>query len=53
MKLQFYVDENNEWRRRLVARNGRIVADSGEGYRAKAGAVKGFLSVVRFIKASH
>lgn len=34
MKLKFviYKDAANEYRWRLIAKNGRIVADSGEGY---------------------
>lgn len=35
MKIEIYKDDNGEWRWRLKARNGRIVADSGEGYRRK------------------
>lgn len=27
-----YVDASRQWRWRLVALNGRIIADSGEGY---------------------
>jgi len=33
MTYQYYKDSKDEWRWRLVASNGRIVADSGEGYR--------------------
>jgi uncharacterized protein YegP (UPF0339 family) len=32
-KVYFYRDRRGEIRWRLVARNGRIVADSGEGYK--------------------
>ena len=35
-KLEIYRDANREWRWRLKASNGRIVADSGEGYRRRA-----------------
>ena len=35
-KLEIYRDANREWRWRLRAANGRIVADSGEGYRCRA-----------------
>ena len=31
-KLEIYRDGRSEWRWRLKASNGRIVADSGEGY---------------------
>ena len=37
-KVQIYRDANREWRWRLRAANGRIVADSGEGYRGRAAA---------------
>jgi uncharacterized protein len=32
MKFHKYQDGSNEWRWRLVADNGKIIADSGEGY---------------------
>jgi len=35
-KLQIYRDARREWRWRLRASNGRIMADSGEGYRRRA-----------------
>jgi uncharacterized protein YegP (UPF0339 family) len=35
-KLEIYRDAKREWRWRLRAANGRIVADSGEGYRRRA-----------------
>jgi len=35
-KLQIYRDAKREWRWRLRASNGRILADSGEGYRRRA-----------------
>ncbi len=39
MKFHLYRDEKKEWRWRLVARNGRIIADSGEGSKRKAAAI--------------
>jgi uncharacterized protein YegP (UPF0339 family) len=38
VKLDIYEDAAGEWRWRIVARNGRIVADSGEGYATKSNA---------------
>ena len=35
MKFHIYKDQNNEWRWRLKAANGIIVADSAEGYSSK------------------
>lgn len=37
--FEIYRDTAMEWRWRLVASNGRIVADSGEGYKRKSAAV--------------
>lgn len=42
---EIYLDEAQEWRWRLRHRNGRILADSGEGYTAKAKARQGIRSV--------
>ena len=36
MKFHMYQDHIREWRWRLKARNGRIVAISGEGYHNKS-----------------
>lgn len=35
MHLEAYKDSAHEWRWRRIAENGRIVADSGEGYQNK------------------
>jgi uncharacterized protein YegP (UPF0339 family) len=32
MHYEYYEDSKGEWRWRLKASNGRIIADSGEGY---------------------
>jgi uncharacterized protein YegP (UPF0339 family) len=40
-KLVFYVDAAGEHRWRVVAGNGRKVADSGEGYSSRGKAEKG------------
>lgn len=36
MKYEMYRDTRNEWRWRLKAANGNIIATSGEGYVNKA-----------------
>jgi len=36
--FEVYEDQAGEWRWRMVAGNGRVVADSGEGYSSKSGA---------------
>ena len=38
MKFIIYFDGRGEWRWRLKSPNGRIVADSGEGYKTAHGA---------------
>lgn len=35
-KFAVYKDKNHQWRWRLRAKNGRIVADSGESYTRKS-----------------
>ena len=37
--FEIYQDRRGDWRWRLYARNGRIVADSGEGYARQSGAI--------------
>lgn len=36
MTFRMYVDTAKEWRWRLKATNGDVLADSGEGYKNKA-----------------
>lgn len=36
-RFDVYQDRKGEWRWRLLAGNGRTVADSGEGYKTKQG----------------
>jgi len=38
-KLEIYEDSKHEWRWRLKAPNGRIVATSGEGYTRRSDCV--------------
>jgi len=37
-RIEVYQDKGGEWRWRRIARNNRIVADSGEGYETQQGA---------------
>ena len=39
MKLEIYKDKKGEWRWRVISK-GRIVAESGEGYKRKSGLLK-------------
>lgn len=43
LKFQIYCDKKGEYRWRLLSSNGKILADSGEGYK-RAGAMKGSLN---------
>lgn len=45
--FDLYKDDGDQWRWRLLASNGRIIADSGEGYSARAKARQGIESVQR------
>lgn len=40
-KLDFYQDGEGDWRWRVIAANGRTVADSAEGYRKRADCQRG------------
>jgi len=40
MKVIVYRDKSGDWRWKLVAENGEVIADSGEGYRNKNYAIK-------------
>jgi len=41
MIFEVYQDRSMEWRWRLVStRNGKILADSGEGYKSRANALR-------------
>jgi uncharacterized protein YegP (UPF0339 family) len=40
VKIEVYQDRAELWRWRLVAANGRIVADSGEGYSRRRDALR-------------
>lgn len=45
--FELYQDRATEWRWRLLAPNGNIIADSAEGYASKQGAKRGIRSVKR------
>lgn len=51
MKVTFYKDNKLQWRWRIVASNGRIVADSAEGYVNKGDAKHGLKIVLEAIKS--
>ncbi|MDD5038737.1 MAG: DUF1508 domain-containing protein [Dehalococcoidales bacterium] len=43
--FEIYKDKSGEFRWRLIHTNGNIIADSGQGYKAKADAIKGISSL--------
>ena len=45
-RFEVYRDRADEWRWRLVHRNGNIIATSGEGYTSRQNAEKGLRSVM-------
>lgn len=45
--LEFYTDDDGQWRWRFIAGNHRIVADSGQGYSSRRAAEKGWRSMSR------
>lgn len=46
MKFVLYEDKRHEWRWRLVAANGRIIADSAEGYTRKEDAHRALADIL-------
>jgi uncharacterized protein YegP (UPF0339 family) len=52
MKVEFFQDRTKEWRWRLKAANGRLMAVSGDGYKSKAGAKEGFELVKDGVKSA-
>jgi len=50
--FQLYRDQDRQWRWRVVAKNGRILADCGEGYRRRAGALNGARAARRALAQS-
>lgn len=44
-KFEIYADKRKEWRWRLKASNGQVIATSGEGYKTKASCENGIASV--------
>ena len=46
LKVEFYQDKAGKHRWRIKASNGRILADSGQGYRAFGHCQDGFYSVM-------
>lgn len=49
--IEFYCDKAGKWRWR-AKRNGRIIADSGQGYTTVSGARNGVISLLGLTKDS-
>jgi uncharacterized protein YegP (UPF0339 family) len=49
MKFVLYRDAKNEYRWKLAAANGNIVADSGEGYKNKADCLSTLASIKKAV----
>jgi len=43
-KFEIYKDKSGEYRWKLVHTNGQVIANSGEGYKAKENAMNGIKS---------
>lgn len=48
-KIEMYQDHGEGWRWRLRASNGRIVADSAEGYVTKPGVRRAIANFVKYL----
>lgn len=50
MKFHVFQDTEGQWRWKLVARNGKTIAVSGEGYKRKRHAVKMVYTITQAIE---
>lgn len=50
IRFEVYKDQKGEWRWRAVRKNGRTMADSGEGYRSRASARAAVTKIVALIR---
>lgn len=50
MKFIIYKDKNGEWRWKIKAANGKIIADSAEGYKNKEDAINMINAIVEIKK---
>lgn len=50
-KFVYYRGGNFDWYWKLVARNGRIVADGAEGYKTKSGVLKAIRRINKLFAA--
>jgi len=52
MKFRIYQDKHREFRWTLYARNGRIIADSSEGYKKKISVTKAIAKIILGISSA-
>jgi len=45
-KFVIYADKKGEWRWRLVAKNGRTIADGSEGYATEGNCLRALMRVI-------
>ena len=49
MKIKFFKDDRGEWRWHIVARNGKLIAGPGEGFKRRGDAIKNLVKVYLFV----
>lgn len=53
MHTHFYQDAAGEWRWRLVANNGKIIADSAESYTSESNAQRAWRRVIKALRTGN
>lgn len=53
MKITLYQDDVGEWRWRVRARNGKILAEGGEGYKREADCRKALALLANGFRGAH
>lgn len=48
-KARIYQDKQGKWRWSFIAPNGRVIADSSEGYNSKRNVLRAFESVIYYM----
>jgi hypothetical protein len=48
-KAKIYQDKSGKWRWSFIAPNGRVIADSSEGYNSKRNVLRAFESVIYYM----
>lgn len=50
MTIRIYEDKSSQWRWRFVSENGRIIADSSEGYTRREDVIRAMETVIDGLK---